>query len=322
MKRTYSIGRVFGIAIKLHVSFVIFIGALVLWTWLSQNPVAALAMGMQLCLFSGLVLLHELGHSLMALRNGIAVVDITLLPIGGMARIVEMPADPWAAFKIAVAGPLVNLAIAALLSPMLLLVAIGELGRPRLSLASFIAFLIAINLAMAIFNFLPAFPMDGGRILRALLVRRCGHLRATEIAAATGKWIALALGIAGLLYLHSFWIAIIALYVYSAGQQELAMVRARHRAGGGFPFGGGRRPFGGEGKGFRPPPPPPPPRPPSPPPTAWVEVKDVEVEADSAPTASDAATEFDALARRLDEIRRRVDDGDRGVVRREGETAH
>ena len=296
MKWSYTIGRVFGIAIKLHLFFLIFIGALVLETLLSQGPVTALATGMLLCLLFGFVLLHELGHSLMALHNGISVLDITLLPIGGMARIVEMPEDPWTEFKVAVAGPLVNRAIAVLLSPLLLLVAIGELGRPQLSVTSLLAYLIGINLMLAIFNFLPAFPMDGGRIFRALLARKRGYLRATEIAAATGKWIAVALGIAGLFYFHRFWMVIIGLFVYFAGQQELAVIRARHAWG-----GGGRGPFHGDSSafGFRPPPPPPPSRAP----TAWVEVEDVEV--DSAPDGSDAAREFEALARRLDEIRRR-----------------
>jgi len=301
MKWSYSIGRVFGIAIKLHLFFLIFIGALVLETLLSQGPVTALATGMLLCLLFGFVLLHELGHSLMALHHGISVLDITLLPIGGMARIMEMPEDPWTEFKVAVAGPLVNLVIAVLLSPLLLLVALGDVGRPQLSVASFLGYLIGINLMLAIFNFLPAFPMDGGRIFRALLARKRGYLRATEIAAATGKWIAVALGIAGLFYFHRFWMVIIGLFVYFAGQQELAVIRARH-AWEGFPFAGGRGPFYGDSSafGFRPPPPP---RPPSPAPTTWVAVEDVEADAD--PSVSDAAREFEALARRLDEIRRR-----------------
>ena len=305
MKWSYTIGRVFGIAIKLHLFFLIFIGVLVLETLLSQGPVTALATGVLLCLLFGFVLLHELGHSLMALHHGISVLDITLLPIGGMARILEMPEDPWTEFKVAVAGPLVNLAIAVLLSPLLLLVAIGEVGQPQLSLTSFLGYLIGINLMLAIFNFLPAFPMDGGRIFRALLARKRGYLRATEIAAATGKWIAVALGIAGLFFLHQFWLVIIGLFVYFAGQQELAVIRARHTRGG-FPFGGGRGPFYGDSSafGFRPPPPRRPPSPlPSPPLTTWVEVEDTEADAD--PSASDAAREFEALARRLDEIRRR-----------------
>jgi Zn-dependent protease len=177
----------------------------------------------------GCVVLHELGHALAARRFGIPTRDITLYPIGGVARLERMSEKPWEEFWIAVAGPAVNVVIAGVL--------LGALGFARLvsPVASlpfvvelFLFHLMVINVFLVLFNLLPAFPMDGGRVLRALLGLRLGHGRATEIAVNVGVVMAVLMGLAGFL-LPSLGLILVAGFVFLAGQQELAAVRYREQ---------------------------------------------------------------------------------------------
>jgi Zn-dependent protease len=190
----------------------------------------------------GCVVLHEFGHALAARLFGIGTRDVTLLPIGGIARLDRMPDDPRQELWVALAGPAVNVAVAGLLGIWLFLTGLGT--------GSFAASLLSVNLAMVVFNMLPAFPMDGGRVLRALLSRRIGHVRATETAARIGRGAAIVFGLLGLLW--SPMLILIAVFIwFGAGQEaEFTRRRAAHVvpdahmdpwAGGPYrPFGRGR----------------------------------------------------------------------------------
>ena len=173
------------------------------------------------------VLAHELGHCLVARRHGIRVSHITLWPLGGVAWMEEIPENSKVEGLVAIAGPATNLAIAALCAPLFLI------PGPQQYL---VGWFISINLALGIFNLIPAFPMDGGRILRAFLARRGNYLRATEVAVTDSKYIALAMGILVLIYGH-LMVPLIAVYLWFAGQRELFSVRARSLGQSSWPFG-------------------------------------------------------------------------------------
>jgi Zn-dependent protease len=174
----------------------------------------------------GIVVLHELGHALTAARYGIRTRDITLYPIGGVASLERIPESPRQEFLIALAGPAVNVALAAILFGFLL---IGNMpfGAEHVHLVggSFLAKLMWVNVSLAIFNLLPAFPMDGGRVLRAALAFRLGHDRATEIAARVGQVMALGFGLFGMF--ANPMLLFIALFVWSGAQGEVSLVRFR-----------------------------------------------------------------------------------------------
>ncbi len=229
MQTAWQIGRAFGIPIRIHWSFLL----LPAWILLAQAgsgtfALFSLALTLTLAMF-GCVILHELGHALAARGFGIRTQDITIYPIGGVARLEGMGQGPWQEFCIAVAGPAVNVAIAVVL---LLSLAVGVAVHPALltTLGGLFAWwLMLLNLLMVAFNLLPAFPMDGGRVLRAGLASFLGQLRATRIAATVGAILAVVGGVAGTLYLQNPWLMIVAFFVYVAGQQELAAVEMRER---------------------------------------------------------------------------------------------
>jgi stage IV sporulation protein FB len=172
------------------------------------------------------VVAHEFGHIFTARAFGVATPDVTLLPIGGVARLERIPEEPWEELLIAVAGPLVNVVIALLLVWVLG----GNLDGSQLKAVespnvSMVDRLAAVNIFLALFNMIPAFPMDGGRVLRALLSTRMGHVRATEIAAVIGQGVAFALGFIGLLY--NPLLIFIAIFVYLAASSEAHLVAIR-----------------------------------------------------------------------------------------------
>lgn len=183
----------------------------------------------------GMVFLHELGHSRVAQHFGIRVLEITFWPLGGMARMATIPESPRVETAIAIAGPLVNLVLAVLAAAGVAVAA--TLG---LQTAAGICFnLVVINMLLGGFNLLPAFPMDGGRVLRAQLGRRFDWVVATERAVRVGRWVALAMAIAAI-PLRNPILPFIAAFVWFSGAQELMAVRLRH---GLLPFA-----FGGFGR--------------------------------------------------------------------------
>jgi Zn-dependent protease len=173
----------------------------------------------------GCVLLHEMGHALAARRYGIATRDITLLPIGGLARLEGMTESPRQELAIALAGPAVNVAIAGALWLSLLR---GNMTLP-FSLApgivQFATQLLAVNLSLAVFNLLPAFPMDGGRVLRAILASFISYERATEMAARMGQGLAICLAVLGLFGNPN--LLLIALFVFLAARSEAIAVTSQ-----------------------------------------------------------------------------------------------
>src|SRR5690242_3949092 len=172
------------------------------------------------------VVAHEFGHILVARAFGVPTPDVTLLPIGGVARLARIPEVPSQELLIAIAGPLVNVAIA-----VLLIVLAGahvdpkELATMESARVSLVGRLAEVNLFLAVFNMIPAFPMDGGRVLRALLAIKLGHVRATEVAAAIGQLVAFGLGFLGLF--GNPLLIFIAVFVYLAASSEAQLVAMR-----------------------------------------------------------------------------------------------
>jgi Zn-dependent protease len=175
----------------------------------------------------GCVLLHELGHAMMARRFGIGTVDITLYPIGGVARLQRMPRAPGAELLIALAGPAVNVMIVGALEATRQLGLLGSPWSPTL-IGMFVDALISINLMLALFNLIPAFPMDGGRVLRALLSGWLGRGRATIIAAGIGRGLALMYGVYSLFF-GTLMQVFLATFIYYAAAQELSRVLAEEQ---------------------------------------------------------------------------------------------
>lgn len=230
MKWSLRIGSLFGIGIYLHWTFLILIG-LVVYSARSAgaNLPAALASVVYVAAVFGCIVLHELGHALAARHYGIPTRDITLLPIGGVARLQRIPDDPRQEFVVAIAGPLVNVAIAAVLAIILLItdrIDTDHLWKPLSG--GFLNSLMTVNVYLVLFNFLPAFPMDGGRMLRALLASRMEYTQATAIAARLGQFMAILLAIWGLFVEGSPFMLFIALFVYlgAEGEAQLTQIRA------------------------------------------------------------------------------------------------
>src|SRR5512142_2192383 len=201
MKWSWKIARFWGIDIYMHVTFLL----IVLWVafsyWVEfHNWNAVLGGIVFILLLFACVVLHEYGHALTARRFGVRTRDITLYPIGGVARLERTPEKPVEELWVAIAGPAVTLAIAIAL--FLVLAATGSLPTLQsltLASGSLIMRLFAVNVLLFVFNLLPAFPMDGGRVLRALLAMRMDYVRATQIAAGVGQAMAFIFGFVGLL---------------------------------------------------------------------------------------------------------------------------
>ena len=225
MAWSFPIGSVKGTIIRIHVTFLLFL----LWIGGAHYAQGGADAAMQGVLFIVLlfacVLLHEFGHVFAARRYGVQTPDITLLPIGGVARLERIPEKPSQELVVTLAGPAVNVVIAALL-----FLAIGglpsaesmDVDNPGVGL---LARLAAVNVFLVLFNMIPAFPMDGGRVLRALLATRMGYGRATQLAASVGQAVAFALGLLGLF--GNPLLIFIALFVYLAASSEAHAVQLR-----------------------------------------------------------------------------------------------
>jgi Zn-dependent protease len=236
MKWSFRIGRVSGIDVRVHATFAFAVAYFAYGFSAPPNGLRGAAFGVLLiCALFACLTLHELGHSLVAQRFGVGVSEILLLPIGGVARLTSEPKKPVHELLIALAGPLVNVVIAFALFLVLFRFSpdapidvheIGRLAEP--TPLGLVRWLFLGNVTLAIFNMLPALPMDGGRVFRALLSLAIGRSRATRIAAGVGQLIALGLVAYGLVQnsANSSVLALIGLFVFVGAAQERAAVRA------------------------------------------------------------------------------------------------
>ena len=230
MGQSIKLFSVRGIDIRMHITFpLILIWSALQFGLISRGGYEGAIFGVvaTLLLFV-VVVLHELGHSVAAQYYGIEVEQIVLLPIGGVAQLTRMPEKPIQEFVIAIAGPAVNFALAILFGLIALLAGISLsldrlpsllLGLDRMSLLALFGYVFSSNLLRAIFNLIPAFPMDGGRVLRALLATRMAYARATTAAVGIGQALAFLMGIYGFIQGNFFWV-LIALFIYSGAGQE------------------------------------------------------------------------------------------------------
>ena len=241
MNLSYKLFSVRGIDVRVHVTFIfILLWASYFWGTTVDSTTRGVVFGIAatLLLFT-CVVLHELGHSVQAQAFGIKVMDITLLPIGGLARLEEMPENPKQEFRIAVAGPVVNVVIAIILAIVAAITIPEALTSPTTLIdnldqgtwQALLSYLLFANVWLVLFNLIPAFPMDGGRILRSVLAMRLPYQRATRIAATVAQVMALLLGALGL-FSGNFFLVFIALFVwFGAGQENCLCAKPRPEPG-------------------------------------------------------------------------------------------
>lgn len=227
MKWQWKLGRFAGIDVYMHATFLLLLGWVGVSRWLVNQQWSEVLAGVLfiLALFT-CVVLHEYGHALTARKYGIKTRDITLYPIGGVARLERMPDKPIEELWVALMGPAVNLVIAAGLFLYLTLTrGLIPLNQMNLSSGSFAVRMLLVNISLVLFNLIPAFPMDGGRVLRALLALRIDYVRATQIAASVGQGMALLFGLFGLF--NNPLLLFIAFFVWIGASQEASMVQMK-----------------------------------------------------------------------------------------------
>jgi Zn-dependent protease len=232
VKWSWKLGRYAGIDVYIHMTFVLLIAFIAVSNWLAGQSFAAAGSGVAFVLaIFGCVLLHEFGHALAARKYGIRTRDITLYPIGGVARLERMPDKPMQEFWVAIAGPLVNVVIAGAIFAFLSLTA--GIGAPQslgVAAGPFLERLMAVNVLLVAFNMLPAFPMDGGRVVRALLATRMDYVRATNVAATLGQGMAFLFGFIG--FFTNPFLLFIAFFVWIGASQEAGMAQIKSALGG------------------------------------------------------------------------------------------
>ncbi len=222
MRYTIPAGTYFGIPVRIHFTFPLILLVFGAQAWMNGTPADAVrAVGLILAVFL-CVVLHEYGHSLQIRRYGIQVRDILLLPIGGMARAERLPEKPHQEFLVAIAGPAVNFVIAAILFAIIYL-----RSDPVILGDDFVTNLFFINIVLGVFNLIPAFPMDGGRILRGFLAMKFSYLRATRYARVVGQIIALLFVVIGFMNSAFIMLPVIAVFIFFGAMNEEQMIRVK-----------------------------------------------------------------------------------------------
>ncbi len=226
MAWSFSLGRLLGSELRVHVTFFLLLAWVGFAAYSSGGWPAAIDNILFVLLLFACVVAHEFGHALMARRYGIRTPDITLLPIGGLARLERMPENPIQEVWVALAGPAVNVviwAILVILGAGMQLESLAQIDSARTNLLSRLAY---VNLLLAVFNLIPAFPMDGGRVFRALLCLKMDRVKATRIAAIGGQMVAVGLGFLGLTTGNPI-LVLIAVFVFVAANAESQDVAMR-----------------------------------------------------------------------------------------------
>lgn len=232
MKWQWKLGTFAGIDVYIHATFLLLLAWVGTSHWLENRAWSDVLSGLLFitALFA-CVVLHEYGHALTARRFGIKTRDITLYPIGGVARLERMPEKPIEELWVALMGPAVNVVIAAVLFAYLHLTqSLVPLSELTVASGSFLERLMTVNLSLVLFNLLPAFPMDGGRVLRALLAMRMDYVRATQIAATIGQGMALLFGLMGLFGNAS--LLFIAFFIWIGASQESGATQMKNAISG------------------------------------------------------------------------------------------
>ena len=224
MTWSFPIGRLFGSELRVHATFFLLLAWIGAAAWIAVGPMAAVVNIIFILVLFTCVVAHEFGHALMARRYGIKTPDITLLPIGGLARLERMPEKPGQEIMVALAGPAVNVVIWAFLVFIIgvdtSVEALMAIEDPR---EGFWARVAVVNLFLVLFNMLPAFPMDGGRVFRAILATQMPRAKATHIAARGGQVMAFLFGFLGLMAGNPLLI-LIAVFIFIAAMAESSHV--------------------------------------------------------------------------------------------------
>jgi Zn-dependent protease len=227
MRGSFHLVRIAGIDVRIHLTFFLLLAWIGFIYYRTGGMPAAIDGIVFVLLIFLLVVLHEFGHALAARRYGIGTRDITLLPIGGLARLERMPDKPAEEVVVALAGPAVNVALAVVLALFIGLT--GGVPDPHMMEQTHVPLalrLFVVNVWLVLFNMIPAFPMDGGRVLRAILAMRMNYARATQLAASVGQAIAFIFFILGL-----WWnpmLLLIAVFIYFGASSEAALAQMKN----------------------------------------------------------------------------------------------
>ena len=227
MRWSLRLGKLAGIDVFIHFTFFFLLAWVAFFQWKQNDSVQAALTGVIFILsIFACVVAHELGHALTARKYGIKTRDIILLPIGGVARLEKMPDKPVQELWVALAGPAVNVVIAVVLALILYISgSFSPVSQFSNTSASFLERLMAVNIFLVLFNLIPAFPMDGGRVLRAVLATQMAYTKATQIAANLGQGIAVLFGIVGFLY--NPFLLLIAIFIWIGAGQETSMTQMK-----------------------------------------------------------------------------------------------
>ncbi len=223
MNWAWRIATIAGIDVRIHVTFLALLAWIAWSAYATTGTLAGAVDGVVLILLVfAIVVMHEFGHALMARRFGIKTRDITLLPIGGVASLERMPERPRDELLVAIAGPAVNVVLAVVLAGFALALGLDLVPESAAEPMPMLVRLVWVNVMLAVFNLLPAFPMDGGRALRALLAMRLSDRAATRIAAQLGQAMALLFGIVGLFFNPVLIFIALFLWMGASGEAKLA----------------------------------------------------------------------------------------------------